>query len=135
MEKFRRALSRFEKALTKFKEGLTLEEELKIPREIAVEVLSKRFEYTYEAMWKAVKEALRERGIECNSPRSCFRELLKEGIVPYSYEEILYKMVELRNTLVHIYSQEQAEEIYGKIRELPFKEAFETTLKGLKNLE
>ena len=68
MEKFRRALNRFEKAFTKFKEGLTLEEELGIPREIAAEVLSKRFEYTYEDMWKAVKEALRERGIECNSP-------------------------------------------------------------------
>ncbi|WP_456420215.1 nucleotidyltransferase substrate binding protein, partial [Thermovibrio sp.] len=102
---------------------------------IAVEVLSKRFEYTYEDMWKAVKEALRERGIECNSPRSCFRELLKEGIAPFSYKRISYKMVELRNTPVYIYSQEQAEEIYGKIREFLFKEAFEATLKGLKNLE
>ncbi|WP_456419057.1 hypothetical protein [Thermovibrio sp.] len=44
-------------------------------------------------------------------------------------------MVELKDTLVHIYGQEQAEEIYGKIMELPFKEAFEATLKGLKNLE
>ncbi len=61
-------------------------------------------------MWKCVKEFLRVRGIECNSPRSCFRELIKEGIVPEDYESSLSRLIVLRNELVHVYDEERTRE-------------------------
>ena len=67
MEKFRRTLGKFEEALESLKEW-------GIPEELLAEVVTKRFEYTFESIWKTVKEYLRFQGIECNSPRSCFKE-------------------------------------------------------------
>ena len=99
-----------------------------------IEIATKRFEYTFESMWKAVKEFLRIRGIECNSPRSCFKELLKEGLVPFSYEEELARMIMLRNQLVHIYDELQAKQIYDEIREERFLKTFEQVLKALKKV-
>ncbi|RUM42208.1 MAG: nucleotidyltransferase [Desulfurobacterium sp.] len=103
MEKFRRTLTKFERTIKKFEEAVNFSKDLKLPEELIVEITTKRFEYTFESMWKAVKEFLRTQGLECNSPRSCFRELLKEGVVSLEFEEILFKMIRLRNLLVHVY--------------------------------
>ncbi|MEW5766292.1 MAG: nucleotidyltransferase substrate binding protein [bacterium] len=41
-----------------------------------------RFEYTFEAIWKFLKEYLKqEEGIMCNSPKSCFREAFSLGLL------------------------------------------------------
>jgi len=79
-----------------------------------------------------VKEFLRIRGLECNSPRSCFRELLKEGVVPLEFEEILFRMIVLRNLLVHVYDENQAKEIYKEIVREEFLKTFRTVLEELK---
>ncbi len=83
-------------------------------------------------MWKAVKEFLRNRGLECNSPRSCFRELLKEGVVSMEFEEVLFEMIMLRNLLVHVYDEEQAKKIYREIVKEKFLSTFKTILQELK---
>ncbi len=132
MEKYSRALERFRKSFKKFKEVV---ESPLIPEifseEFIIEITTKRFEYTYESMWKTIKEFLRIRGIECNSPKSCFRELLKEGIIPQELEPILYEMIVLRNTLVHVYDEEQAREIYNRISKKDILETFSTVLSSL----
>ncbi len=70
---------------------------------------------------------MRVRGIECYSPKSCFSELLKEGVVSYSEEELLSELIYIRNRLVHVYEEETAktlrdrilqEDIYGLFKEL-----------------
>ncbi len=71
--------------------------------EFYTEIVVKRFEYVYEALWKVVKEFLRLRGIECYSPKSCFSELLKEGVISYSEENLLSELIYIRNRLVHVY--------------------------------
>jgi len=83
-------------------------------------------------MWKAVKEFLRIRGLECNSPRSCFRELLKEGVVSMEFEEVLFEMIMLRNLLVHVYDEEQAKKIYKEIVKEKFLNTFKTILEEFK---
>ncbi len=103
-----------------------------LPEELMVEIATKRFEYTFESMWKAVKEFLRLRGLECNSPRSCFSELLREGTVSYSFEKTLFKMIKIRNLLVHVYDEKQAKEIYSQIGEKDILDAFKEVLRGLK---
>ncbi len=84
-------------------------------------------------MWKATKEFLRLRGIECNSPKSCFRELIKEGVVAEDSEEILAKLIILRNELVHVYEEEMAKKIYKEINKNEVLEVTERILNGLGN--
>lgn len=125
-------IERFEKAFRKFKEVVE-NESLKefFKEEFLIEITTKRFEYTYEAMWKASKEFLRLNGIECNSPRSCFRELIKEGIIPEKFEKILSNMIILRNQLVHVYDEAAAKTIYTEITRPEILKTFETVLKNL----
>ena len=132
MEKFKRALSKFEKAFGKFEEAVRFPDSFGLSQELRVEITTKRFEYTFESMWKAVKEFLRNRGLECNSPRSCFRELLKEGVVSMEFEEVLFEMIMLRNLLVHVYDEEQAKKIYREIVKEKFLSTFKTILQELK---
>ena len=96
-----------------------------------MEITTKRFEYTFESMWKATKEFLRLQGIECNSPKSCFRELIKEGVVDEDLEEILAKLTILRNELVHVYDEEMANRIYEEIKKDKVLGAIKKVLDGL----
>lgn len=133
MDKYSRAYERFAKSFNKFREIIenpTLPEFFK--EEFLIEITTKRFEYTFESMWKAVKEFLRKRGISCNSPKSCFTELLKEGVVPEKYEKTLSDMILIRNSLVHVYDELSAKEFYEKIKEKRFLETFEAVLNGMR---
>ena len=132
MEKKRRTCERFERAFRKFKEVITNPSLFEFFREeFIVEITTKRFEYTYEAMWKCVKEYLRIRGIECNSPRSCFRELIKEGVVTEDYEGALSRLIVLRNELVNIYDEERAKGIFEELKKPEISETFLGVLKGV----
>ena len=132
MEKYSRTVEKFRKSLNKFKE---IVENPVFPElfkeEFLIEITTKRFEYTYESMWKAIKEFLRKQGIECNSPKSCFSEAIKEGIIPEEYERILSEIVMMRNRLVHIYDEESAKDLFQKIKEKEILNTFEVSLKGL----
>ncbi len=127
MEKFRRAYEAFEKAFRRFEEVRNQNLMSFFREEFYTEIVVKRFECLYEALWKTVKEFLRVRGIECYSPKSCFSELLKEGVVSYSEEELLSELIYIRNRLVHVYEEETVkmlrdrilqEDIYGLFKEL-----------------
>ena len=132
MEKYTRIIGRFEKAFEKFREIIENPAILEFfKEEFIVEIATKRFEYTFESMWKATKEFLRLMGIECNSPRSCFEELIKEGAVEENFEKILAKMIILRNELVHTYDEMKAKNIYEQIRNKEITETFKQVLKAL----
>ncbi|MBI5325173.1 MAG: nucleotidyltransferase substrate binding protein [Ignavibacteriae bacterium] len=111
-EKYLKRLGSFEKALKKFQSFMTLNLDL----EVLIEVASKRFEYTFETMWKVLKLYLSEaKGIECNSPLDCLRSAYQFGIIPEKYEQDFIEMVKLRNEIVHIYNEEIAIKIYNQI--------------------
>ena len=132
MEKYTKAYEGFKKAFEKFKEVIenpVLNEIFK--EDFIVEITTKRFEYSYESLWKTVKEFLRIRGIECNSPKSCFREIIKEGVVPESLEKILNDMIAIRNSLVHIYDENQARSLYERIKGREIAETFSIILYSL----
>jgi nucleotidyltransferase substrate binding protein (TIGR01987 family) len=75
-----------------------------------------RFEYTFEAMWKTVKAYLSDsEGIVCNSPKSCFRELLSSQRISVSDTELLLEMTDMRNLTSHTYIEQIAQDIYAKI--------------------
>ncbi len=74
-----------------------------------------RFEYTFEAAWKFIKEYLKEKeGIICNSPKSCFREIFSLGLLSEEETVNCLDMTDKRNDTAHTYKEEIAQAIYEK---------------------
>ena len=112
-EKYKLAVKRFEEILT--------EEKNDIVRDSAI----LRFELVFDLSWKFIKAFLEEeKGIKCLSPKECFREAYRQGVI--DYDELWLNMADLRNEAVHTYGEKFADEFYGKLPE---------TLKLFKSLE
>ena len=101
-------LKSFEQAFTRLEEVLA-EPKTDLARDAAI----KRFEFTYELSWKALQRFLEGEGISCNSPKNCFKEAYKFGLVPDS--PLWSRMIEDRNLTVHTYNASVADEIYGRL--------------------
>ena len=110
MSKLESLMKQFEKAVMRLEEVITTPK-TEIVRDSAIQ----RFEFTLDLSWKTVKAFLEERkGIVCTSPKECFREAYRQGII--GYEEDWLRFVDMRNETVHTYNEEIAERIY---KELP----------------
>jgi nucleotidyltransferase substrate binding protein (TIGR01987 family) len=127
MEKLGWRIEEAEKALE------TLREILREPYSIIVrDATIQRFEYTYELFWKLMKEYLySHEGIECNSPKSCFREALSVGLLNEEQTITCLEMTDDRNLTSHTYVEEVAESIYEKIRD--YCELMDTVVNHIKN--
>lgn len=132
-EKLQRTFEKFEKAFNKFKE-ITASPSLFdfLSEELIVEVATKRFEYTFESIWKVLKEFFRKEGVECSTPLSCFKEAFKAGIISDRNEEIFLTMIEKRNQIVHIYDVDEAKSIYEFIKDKNVFSAFEDIYEKIK---
>ena len=91
-----------------------------------------RFEYTFEVVWKVLKQYLWEiEKLECYSPKSCFRTGGKVGLLTPEETELALKMVDARNATSHTYREEVAIHIY---RDLPkYYELMTNILKRIGN--
>jgi len=109
MTKFEAILKQFESALKRFREVLDVPK-TDIVRDSAIQ----RFEFTLDLSWKTLKAFLEEKkGIVCASPKECFREAYRQGII--DYDDAWIKFVDMRNETVHIYKEEIAEKIYSQL--------------------
>ncbi len=107
-DRYNRYLENLEKALFKFGEALT-EPESSIVRDASIQ----RFEFTYELLWKTLKNYVEEiHGIRTISPRQVFKEAFALSLI--EKEDIFIEMIESRNTLAHTYNEVQAKNIYEK---------------------
>lgn len=93
-----------------------LQEVLAIPmNQIVRDSAILRFEIALDLSWKVLKNYLEAvHGIMCASPKVCYREAFKVGIL--EYEDKWLTLVDLRNMTMHTYNEQIAENIY---RELP----------------
>lgn len=91
-----------EAAAAKLRESLDPDFQAQLKKEILVEVTTKRFEYTFEGLWKCLKEILIEEGVQTVSPLNCFQEAFRLGLIPKKYEEVFPVMVKKRNEIVPI---------------------------------
>ncbi|MEK7123642.1 MAG: HI0074 family nucleotidyltransferase substrate-binding subunit [Patescibacteria group bacterium] len=98
---FKISLARLEEILKKEK---TIEN-----RDSAV----KRFEFTVELSWKSVQKFLKSEEIICRSPKECFKEAFKFGLVGDDARWL--EMMEDRNLTVHTYDEETADEVYNRL--------------------
>lgn len=109
MTKFTSLHEDFRHALDRFKEILR-EEKSATVRDAAI----KRFELVFDLAWKTTKALLEENhNITCASPRMCFREAFKVGLLPYDEQWIA--LTSERNYTVHVYKEARAEQIYAKL--------------------
>uniref|UniRef100_A0A7C4QX69 DUF86 domain-containing protein n=1 Tax=candidate division CPR3 bacterium TaxID=2268181 RepID=A0A7C4QX69_UNCC3 len=77
----------------------------------------KRFEYNFELCWKTTKVLLYEKfGKDVFSPKECFRELLRNHLLEDTDVELLLRMTNDRNEIVHSYDEKFAEKIYSRIK-------------------
>jgi nucleotidyltransferase substrate binding protein (TIGR01987 family) len=110
METLKLRIETAEKALKTLK-AITEEPYSVIVRDAAIQ----RFEYTFEAVWKVVKNYLDvQEGIICNSPKSCFKEAFKVGLLSEEETVKILEMVDDRNLTSHTYREEVAEGIYRR---------------------
>lgn len=115
-QKLSRTFEKFEASLNKLNESISEDFEAKYDGEILIEIVVMRFEYTFEGLWKTLKEIVIAEGLECASPLGAFKEAFNLGIIDKKYEEVFPLMVKKRNEIVHIYSEDDAKEIYLLIK-------------------
>jgi nucleotidyltransferase substrate binding protein (TIGR01987 family) len=101
-------VSLFERALTRLEEALAKQED-PIVRDACIQ----RFEFTFEMAWKALQRYAQTEGMECISPRDCFRVGFRLGLI--DRDEQWIAMVEDRNRTTHTYDEESARAIYRAV--------------------
>jgi len=109
MSKLDAIVKQFEQALNRLNEVLK-EPKNAIIRDSAIQ----RFEFSLDLAWKSVKAFLEEKkGITCSSPKDCFREAYRQGLIEYNDAWIKY--VDMRNETVHTYKEEIADKMYTEL--------------------
>ncbi len=105
-------------AIVNFKNALiSLEQGIKEAKsELQKDGVIQRFEFTFELLWKTLKIFLNDEGVECNSPKDCLKKAFKYELI--SDEQVFLDMLIDRNNSTHIYSKEESEEIFGRIKNI-----------------
>ncbi|MDO8722210.1 MAG: HI0074 family nucleotidyltransferase substrate-binding subunit [Syntrophales bacterium] len=125
-QRFEDGLYNYQKAFEKFRKAVADRDEYYNHGfgDIYLDLIVKRFEFTYEISWKAIKRYLDYIGIGCTGPRMCFKEALTQKVI--EQEDIWIDMIEQRDLSSHIYDEDEIKEILEKI--VDYKEAFEGLL-------
>ena len=83
--------------------------------DIYLDLAVKRFEFTYEMAWKAIRRCLDYLGIEARSPRACFKEAYSQGLI--TNEVVWLEMIEQRNLTSHVHNQDEVRGILSRLYE------------------
>jgi nucleotidyltransferase substrate binding protein (TIGR01987 family) len=112
MNKFQIKLDNYRNALARLHEAI---EEEQSTQSLAVrDGAIKRFEFTAELAWKTIREYLLSEGVsDINSPKKVMREAFNNDIV--KDDEGWIQILDDRNSTAHIYDDEDAAEVYGRI--------------------
>ncbi len=112
MERTRERLAVARKALATLAEVVGQPNPTKITRDAAIQ----RFEYTFEAVWKAGQSYSREiEGIETGSPKGAVRAALQTGLLREDDVRGALAMADDRNETVHTYNEALADAIYKRL--------------------
>jgi len=103
-------LEDFKKAIKRLEEVLKVKK-TPVVRDSAI----KRFELCFDLAWKSVKNFAKEKGVECYSPRDCFKTGFQLGLI--EYDKRWLEMIKDRNLTAHLYKEAQAEKVYKKLKD------------------
>jgi nucleotidyltransferase substrate binding protein (TIGR01987 family) len=86
------------------------------PSDIERDAAIQRFEYSFEAIWKAVKRYLDVvEGVQAASPKSVVRACLENGLLDEQQARAALVMVDDRNLTSHTYNEDLAAAIFSRI--------------------
>ena len=113
-------VDKFKKALSGF--SLLFEKDLMLFDPVINDVIMngqlQKFEYCSELMWKALRSHLiNSNNISPRSPRDTVKEFFNCGYIGSQHYEELLKILEDRNTLSHVYSEEVFIEIHSRLKD------------------
>ena len=101
-----------EKALDTLFEVIGLQNVSVIERDAAIQ----RFEYSFEAVWKAVRAYLfKFEGIDVASPKKVLRESRNVGLLSDEQTALGLEMVDDRNLTAHTYHEGLAQRIFERL--------------------
>jgi len=118
LEDFKKATKRLEEVLKLKKTGVT--------RDSAI----KRFELCFDLAWKSIKFYAQKEGLECYSPKECFKTAFQLKLI--NYEEKWLEMIKDRNLTTHLYKEEEADKVYKKLS--GYLKMFKNLLKQIEKL-
>ena len=76
----------------------------------------KRFEFSYELLWKCFKDYLVEQfGAVARSPREAFQEAFEKNLIAAPEHNLLLNMIDDRNMTSHTYDEKTAQEVAAAI--------------------
>lgn len=127
-EEVQSLFKQFEEAHRRLKEAINIKEESDIKRDAVI----KRFEFTYELLWKTYKRIARLQKLDYFNPKACFQFAFKSGLI--EDEELFLEIIDARNKTIHVYSEEEAKKIYDFIKEKIIT-AFDTAGKRLSRFD
>jgi nucleotidyltransferase substrate binding protein (TIGR01987 family) len=111
MDRLKERLETARKALLSFGEALR-QTATPMNRDASIQ----RFEYTYEAVWKAAQLYLRNReSLELASPSSVARACFQSGVLNEEQGRMALDMARDRNLTVHTYNEDLANRIYSRL--------------------
>lgn len=116
-------LNDFEKIIQRLHDALR-EEKTDMNRDSAI----KRFELCYDLAWKSIQHYAREQGLDCASPRGCFKTAFELKLI--DGEETWFQMIEDRNRSTHLYHEGYADQVYDHLPD--YLKLFENLLEHLK---
>lgn len=118
-------LDSFATAILRFSEALSAPE-TDLTRDAAIQ----RFEFCFELAWKVIQERARLEGLDCQSPKGCFKLAYKNGWI--GEETGWLAMLEDRNRTAHTYDETLAKDVYRRLSShLPLLQTLNAYLRSL----
>lgn len=112
MDRLRQRLSVAVQAAATLRELAVRPAPSKIERDAAIQ----RFEYSFEAAWKAAQRFLVVvEGVDAGSPKSAIRACHEAGLLESSQAEQALAMADDRNLTAHTYNEGLAEAIFKRL--------------------
>jgi len=112
VDRLRQRLSVADRAVATLRELALRPSPTKVERDAAIQ----RFEYSFEATWKAAQRFLSlVEGIEAGSPKSAIRACQQARILSVDDTERALVMADDRNLTAHTYNEGLAEAIFARL--------------------
>lgn len=84
-----------------------------ITKEVYRDSIIKKYETLEDLSWRLLSKIFKAEGLDINSPRGCYRQAFKEGLIDDI--EVWNNILLSRNATAHIYDEEDYEEIKENI--------------------
>jgi nucleotidyltransferase substrate binding protein (TIGR01987 family) len=107
------SLDQYTKALERLREGIR-----EAVDELDRDGVIQRFEFCFELLWKTLKIFLEDRGLEAKSPKDALKASFGQGWI--TDEDAFLDMLADRNKTSHIYSREESQKIFDRIKQQHF---------------